>query len=63
MPQFVYVAVMCVVALVVTCHALVVGPVVVVGSTGRVGRQIVKQLVAKGVETRCLVRDEKVISP
>jgi hypothetical protein len=60
MPQF-HVVVMCAVALVVTCHALAVGPVVVVGSTGRVGRQIVKQLVNKGVETRCLVRDKKVV--
>ena len=34
-------------------------PVVVIGATGRVGRQVVKQLVSQGVETRCLVRDEE----
>lgn len=36
---------------------LLESPVVVVGGTGRVGRTIVKDLLARGVETRCLVRD------
>lgn len=36
---------------------LLESPVVVVGGTGRVGRRIVKDLLSRGVETRCLVRN------